>query len=289
VRHGQTAFLAFRRAVGSAFEGVRIRPSWLFRRLTLVALAVVVGAGAATAQAATTYPAINAILSEAAHRSVTSFCHTPEEWASQGAASGFDPNDVAGYVIAWSYDGGRTWAPEPNMHYAPGICERTAAFQASPRRETQKMCQEGTRAETYTEIVTEWRIEERVRYEWRWKKVRKKVNGKWVTRRVRVRVRIVFTVEVPVQVEVTRTREVPNVVVCRDWPAKTFSLHVMLHEAGHAGGFHDERQTDCWAMRTLDWFAFRLGAPSDFAREVQADEWFTYSRHSYFDPACVRD
>ena len=95
------------------------------------------------AQAATTYPAINAVLSEGIQRQVEAVCHTPEEWAQLGAAKGFDPGNVLGYVTRWTNDGGRTWWPEPQSRRAPGICERVEAFRLSPTRETQKTCQDG--------------------------------------------------------------------------------------------------------------------------------------------------
>jgi hypothetical protein len=158
------------------------------------------------------------------------------------------------------------------------------------------MCQEGTRIETTIEWVTEWVLEERVKTVYRWKTVRKrvKVNGRWVwvISRVRVKVKIIYTVRVPIQVQRPVSREVPNFIICRDWLFKTQALHVMIHEAMHAAGWAeslDEGSTDCLAMRNLDWFTWRLGAIPDFAREVQADEWYQYSQHQYYLPDCPRD
>lgn len=218
-------------------------------------------------------------------------CHTTDEWAALGAELEFDPNDLLGYVTFWSFDRGVTWTPEPVSHHAPGICERVEAFRLSPIRETQKMCQDG-----YDQVPrTEYRLEERVRYETRVKYVPSK---RWVVvtrkgkqarvlrayrKRVEYQVRIVYTVEVPVTV----VDQVPRVVVCTDWPTRTRSLHVMIHETGHMAGNRDEQATDCWGMQNLDWFAWRLGAAPDFARELQADEWAWYAGHPYFLPSCT--
>jgi hypothetical protein len=259
----------------------------------VLAVSIAVLGLASPAAAATSYPGINAVLSEAINRQVQALCHTPEEWAALGAEHRFDPARVLGYVTRWSADGGVTWWPEPSSHQAPGICERVEAFRASPTRETQKLCQDG-----FDEVPrTEYRLEERVRTETRVKYVQ---SRRWVAvtrkgkrakilrpyrKRVEYQVEVVYTVEVPVTVY----DQVPRIVTCADWGEKTKALHVMIHEAGHMGGIHDERVDDGWAMRNLDWFAWRLGAQPDFARELQADEWSWYSGHPYFDPACVRD
>jgi hypothetical protein len=260
----------------------------LFLAVTVAALLGLAG----PAGAATTYPEINVLLSEAAQRQVQAICHTPEEWAAIGAAQGFDPTQSLGFVTFWSYRGG-PYIPEPVSHQAPGVCERADAFRLSPTRETQKMCQEG-----YDEVPrVEYRMEERTRYETRVKYVPSK---RWVTvvrhgkrtkalrpyrKRVEYQVRIIYTIEVPVTV----VDQVPRIAVCADWAEKTKALHVMIHETGHMAGLFDEPATDCWAMRSLDWFAWRLGALPDFAREIQADEWAWYSQHPYFDSACIRD
>jgi hypothetical protein len=104
-------------------------------------------------------------------------------------------------------------------------------------------------------------------------------------KRVEYRVQVIYTVQVPVTV----VDQVPRVVVCADWRYKTQALHVMIHETAHMAGLHDEQQADCWAMRSLDWFAWRLGASPDFAREVQTDQWFWYVHHPYFLASCPRD
>jgi hypothetical protein len=67
------------------------------------------------------------------------------------------------------------------------------------------------------------------------------------------------------------------------------SAVALIHEATHIAGVGDEQVTDCYAMRSLDWFAWRLGAAPDFARELQADEWAWYAQHAYFLPSCVQD
>ena len=260
--------------------------------LLTLALTLVLAFAAPVARAATTYPAINALLSEAIQRPVQAACHTPEEWVGLGAENGFDPNRVQGFVISWTYDGGATWRPESVSHNAPGICERTEAFRLSPTREKQKLCQDGV-----TQVPrTEYRLEQRVRTVIRVKYVPSRrwvtltQNGKQVKvlrpyrKRVEYKVRVTYTVQVPYTVY----EEVPSLVTCTDWAQKTNALHVILHEAGHMAGIHDERQDDCWTMQNLDWFAWRLGASPAFASEIQLDEWAWYSAHHYFEAACVR-
>lgn len=233
------------------------------------------------------------MLSEYAKRPATAVCHSSEEWAVLGTEGGFDPARVLGFVTFWTFDGGQTWAPEPISHHAPGVCERVEAFRLSPTRETQKTCQDG-----YDQVPrTEYRLEERVRVETRVKYV---PSQRWVSvmrkgkrvkvlrpyrKRVEYQVQVIYTVQVPVTVY----DQVPRIVVCTDWPAKTQALHVMIHEATHIAGVGDEQATDCYAMRNLDWFAWRLGAAPDFAREMQADEWAWYVQHPYYLPSCVQD
>lgn len=264
------------------------RWAWL-----LVGAALLAATSAPTAAGATTYPTLNAILTEIAQRPVQANCYSAEEWPSVAAGKGVDPTRTRGVVTFYSFDGGVTWFPEPYSHHAPGICERVEAFRVSPTRETQKTCQQG-----FDSVPrTEYRLEERVRYETRvkyvpskrWVWVHKKGQGHKVLRpyrkRVEYRVAIVYTVQVPHTVY----DQVPRIVICPDWGYKTEALHVMIHEGMHLAGVFDERAADCVAMRNLDWFAWKLGASPDFAREIQADEWVWYSQHPYFDSACVRD
>lgn len=121
------------------------------------------------------------------------------------------------------------------------------------------MCQDG-----YDQVPrVEYQLEERVRYESRVKYV---PSQRWVSvvrkgkrvkvlrpyrKRVEFQVQVIYTVQVPVTVY----DQVPRIVVCADWPAKTQALHVMIHEATHIAGVADEQATDCYAMRNLDWFA----------------------------------
>lgn len=217
------------------------------------------------------------LLSEIAKHPVQVFCTDEADWSAVAGVFGFNPSYVWGIVPLNPSTG--TVASYTLL--APRTCFYTDQFWLAADKRAQKLCQVGTRTEYRTEYRTESRTEYRTEYRTKTYRVktrkRVRVSGKWRwktvtvtrTRRVEEQIPVQVDIQVPVQVP----HQVPVNGVCQDWLVKLISLEVFTHEAMHLFGIRDEALAECYGMQLLPWFVWKLGATTDFAREIGNDYW----------------
>ncbi len=193
---------------------------------------------------------------------VTVYCDGETDWNVLSGQGRFDPVSVYGYVepphIDWDTF---QWVWPSYTHISPQACWHADRFWGATDKQALRNCPNGTRTEYTTERQTRI-VQKRVR-------IRVKVAGKIVWRTVVRRHQVTETVQVPVQV--------PQVKICDEWVTGTlFSINTFAHETVHLMRVRDEAVAECFAMQTLAWWAWKLGATPEFARQMALDYWQLY-------------
>lgn len=194
-------------------------------------------------------------------RAVTYYCDGQTDWDTLASQGRFDPVDVSGYVEPPHIDTGTwQWVWPSYTHISPQACWYADRFWGATDKTTLKNCQTGTETQYHTEYVQKVVIRKVRALVW----IRK--TKKWVygTKTVRK------TVQEPVQVG----EEVPVMGICDDYVQGTlFGIATFAHETVHLFEIPNEAVAECYGMQTLAWWAWKLGASPDFAREMAQDYW----------------
>jgi hypothetical protein len=194
-------------------------------------------------------------------RPVSFHCASPEEWTAVMRERGSDPDSVWGLT---GFDADRR--PRDSSALSPQACLHAAEFLGNSAS-GRKTCQVGT--ETVYETVT--------RTVRKTKSVKRRVRG----RTVRVRV------SYPAEVSRAVALQLPVYGVCTHWPLRVLAIQTLQHELQHLTGFFDEALTDCIAIQTNAWMAFKLSGDSRLAAEVATEMWALHQRgFGYPDPRC---
>ena len=194
-------------------------------------------------------------------RPVFFYCAMPEEWIAFMQARGHDPNNVWGLTF---FDG--SYRPLDFSALAPQACLHGNEFVANPAG-GRKTCQLATRTVYDTVARTIWRT----------KTVKRRVRGRTVRRRVTY----------PVNVREQVPRDEPVYGTCPNWHLTVLAIHTLQHELQHMTGFFDEALTDCIAIQTNAWMAYKLSGDAQVATDVANEMWaLNQAGAGYPDPRC---